>query len=399
MVEKNAAMTLTVAAFAAGVLGATGVSVAPSAKATCASLFGFSTDPARCTSSPLGIAVAIGEGAGARADGLLGVAFAAGPDSLADNSAGALNIAVQLGANGTAVADGFLNIAASVSLGTTVPNGSEVRAQGGFGNIALNLFGDGTQPPDEGLSVVADGILNFAGNLGGADNSVLAGRNGDNGVLNAAVSMLGTGSNVVAGNGILNAAAQLGGTGNRAFALNGTALAAAQFGGSGNEVYARNGSALAAAQMNGSDNQVDAKNGFLNGAAQFGGTGNVVIAANGAANSASQIGGDYNTVLAGGDGGADGYFTSAFSVLSSGRDALQRNSVLASPGPLAIAGSVGQDSATIVQNGPGINVNRSSPAAARRASATTRPTQADGIIAANGGTGKASAGARATARR
>ncbi|MCB1263686.1 MAG: hypothetical protein KDB56_03680 [Mycobacterium sp.] len=387
MVGKSAATTLTAAAVAAGVLGTAGVSLAPSAGATCASLFGFSTDPARCTSSPLGIAVAIGAGAGARAAGLLGVAFAAGPDSLADNSGGALNVAVQLGANGTAVADGFLNIAASVSLGTTVPGGSEVRAQGGFGNIALNLFGDGTQLPDEGLSVIADGMLNFAGNLGGADNAVLAGRNGDNGVLNAAVSMLGTGSNVVAGNGFLNAAAQLGGTGNRAFALNGTALVAAQLGGTGNAVYARNGSALAAAQIDGSGNQVDATNGFLNAAAQFGGTGNVVIATNGAANSASQIGGDYNTVRAGGDGGADGYFTSAFSVLSSGRDALQRNTVLASPGPLAIAGSVGQESATIVQNGPGININRSSAAAARRASAATRSTPADGP------------GTKATARR
>ncbi|MCB1290574.1 hypothetical protein [Mycolicibacterium sp.] len=397
MVGKCAATPLTAAALAAGVLGTAGLGLAPSAGATCASLFGFSTDPARCTSSPLGIAVAIGAGAGARAAGLLGIAFAAGPDSVADNSGGALNVAVQLGANGTAVADGFLNIAASVSLGTTVPNGSEVRAQGGFGNIALNLFGDGTQPPDEGLSVIADGILNFAGNLGGADNAVLAGRNGDNGVLNAAVSMLGTGSNVVAGNGFLNAAAQFGGTGNRAFALNGTALAAAQLGGSGNAVYARNGSALAAAQMSGSDNQVDAQNGFLNGAAQFGGTGNVVIAANGAANSASQINGNYNTVRAGGDG-ADGYFTSAFSVLSSGRDALQRNTVLASPGPLAIAGSVGQDSAAVVQNGPGININRSS-AAARRASAAAGSTQADRAIAATGGTGKASGGARASARR
>ena len=387
MVGKCAATPLTAAALAAGVLGTAGVSLAPSAGATCASLFGFSTDPARCTSSPLGIAVAIGAGAGARAAGLLGVAFAAGPDSLADNSGGALNVAVQLGANGTAVADGFLNIAASVSLGTTVPGGSEVRAQGGFGNIALNLFGDGTQLPDEGLSVIADGMLNFAGNLGGADNAVLAGRNGDNGVLNAAVSMLGTGSNVVAGNGFLNAAAQLGGTGNRAFALNGTALVAAQLGGTGNAVYARNGSALAAAQIDGSGNQVDATNGFLNAAAQFGGTGNVVIATNGAANSASQIGGDYNTVRAGGDGGADGYFTSAFSVLSSGRDALQRNTVLASPGPLAIAGSVGQESATIVQNGPGININRSSAAAARRASAATRSTPADGP------------GTKATARR
>ena len=397
MVGKCAATPLTAAALAAGVLGTAGLGLAPSAGATCASQFGFSTDPARCTSSPLGIAVAIGAGAGARAAGLLGIAFAAGPDSVADNSGGALNVAVQLGANGTAVADGFLNIAASVSLGTTVPNGSEVRAQGGFGNIALNLFGDGTQPPDEGLSVIADGILNFAGNLGGADNAVLAGRNGDNGVLNAAVSMLGTGSNVVAGNGFLNAAAQFGGTGNRAFALNGTALAAAQLGGSGNAVYARNGSALAAAQMSGSDNQVDAQNGFLNGAAQFGGTGNVVIAANGAANSASQINGNYNTVRAGGDG-ADGYFTSAFSVLSSGRDALQRNTVLASPGPLAIAGSVGQDSAAVVQNGPGININRSS-AAARRASAAAGSTQADRAIAATGGTGKASGGARASARR
>jgi len=397
MVGKVAATMMTAAALAAAVLGPASMTLATPAQATCASVFGFSTDPARCTSSPLGIAVAIGQGAQAQADGLLGVAFAAGPDAFAGTGGGAFNVAVQLGPNGAAVADGFLNIAGNLSLGTTVPGGSEVRAQGGFGNIALNLFGDGTKPPDDGLSVVADGILNFAANLGGADNAVLAGRNGDNGTLNAAVSMLGTESNVVAGDGFLNAAAQFGGTGNRAFARGGTALAAAQLGGSDNAVYATNGTALAAAQLGGDNNQTYAQNGLANAAAQMGGTGNIVRSANGSANVASQIGGDYNTVNAGGSGGVDGYFTSASSILSSGRDQFNRNTVLALTGPLAIAGSIGQDTATVEQDGPGININRSS-AAARRAATTSRPAQAN---TPTGTTAKSPGGAatRTPARR
>ncbi len=373
---RKSATTLTTGAFAVATLGAAGLGLSPAAEASCASLFGFSTDPARCTSSPLGIAVAIGEGAGARADSLLGIAFAAGPGAVAEALGGAANVAVQLGANGTTAADGFLNLAASISLGTTVLGGSEVRAQGGFGNIAINLFGNGTELPDDGLSVVADGMLNFAANLGGANNALLAGRNGDNGILNATVSMFGTRSNVVAANGFLNAAAQFGGNDNRAFAQNGSLLAAAQLGGSDNEVHARNGAANAAAQLGGSGNQVYAQNGAANAAAQFGGTSNIVSASTGSANAAAQIGGDYNIVQAGGEGAADGYFTAAFSVLSSGQDlAIQPNTVRALTGPLAIAGSIGQDSATVVQNRPGININRSS-AAARRASSSVRPQPA-----------------------
>ena len=398
MGARSAATTLTTTILAAAALGTGGLSLSPPAEASCASAFGlFSTDPARCTSSPLGIAIAIGENAGARAASLLGIAFAAGPDSVAEASGDALNVAVQLGANGTAVAEGFANFAANVSLGTTVPGGSEVRARGGFGNIAINLFGDGTELPDEGLSVVADGILNVALNLGGRNNAVLAGRNGDNGTLNAAVSMLGTRSNVVAADGFLNAAAQFGGTDNRAFASNGLGNVAAQLGGTNNQVYARNGTANAAAQLGGSDNQVYALNGAANAAAQLGGNGNVVRATTGSANAAAQIGCDDNRVEAGGEGPTDGYFTAAFSVLSSGR-ALQKNTVLAGPGPLSIAGSIGQDSATIVQSGPGININRSSAAAARRAAVTSRPATVVGTAAE---TTKApgAATARASGRR
>jgi len=337
--SRNAATTLAAAVLVTGSLSTTtGLLLAPTADASCASLFGFSTDPARCTSSPLGIAIAIGKGAGARAGGLLGAAFAAGPDSYAEANSGAINVALQLGANGTTLADGFLNFAVNVSMGTTDGGGSEVRAQGGFGNIAINLFGDGTGL--RGSQVHADGILNFAANLGGTDNVVLAGRDSDNGTLNAAVSMLGTRSAVVAADGFLNAAAQLGGT--------------------GNQVYAQNGAAQAAAQL--------------------GGTGNSVRSANGAVNAASQIGGDYNSVTSGGAGGVDGYFTVAFSALSNGRGALEQNTVLAGPGPLAVAGSIGQYAANSVQSGPGININRSSAIASpRRSPAAVRSA----AIAAN----------------
>ncbi len=403
MTTKLTAMTTVTAALAVVALSTAGLSLSPPAQATCAALLGFSTDPTRCTSSPLGIAIALGPNAGARAAGLLGFAFAAGPDSFADTPGGAVNVALQLGANGTTVADGFLNLAANLSLRTSVPGGSEVRAQGGFGNVAINLFGDGTVA-FEGHQVVADGILNVAANLGGTDNAVLAGRNGEGGTLNAAVSMFSRGSNVVAGDGFFNAAAQMGGTGNRAFATNGTANFAAQLGGSGNEVYARNGTANAAAQLEGTGNQVFATNGAANAAAQLGGSDNYVYAGNGAANAAAQLGGignsvyagngtvnaasqgggDYTTVRAGGDGNADGYFTAAFSLLSNGQDALERNTVLASPGPLALAGSIGQNSANVVQSGPGININRSSPAARRAAVRTRSASTADVSQTRNG---------------
>ena len=52
----------TTAAVTAGALGTATLGLSPPAEATCASLFGFSTDPARCSSSALGIAVAIGDG-------------------------------------------------------------------------------------------------------------------------------------------------------------------------------------------------------------------------------------------------------------------------------------------------------------------------------------------------
>jgi len=397
--SRNTATTLAAAVLVTGSLSTTtGLLLAPTADASCASLFGFSTDPARCTSSPLGIAIAIGKGAGARAGGLLGAAFAAGPDSYAEANSGAINVALQLGANGTTLADGFLNFAVNVSMGTTDGGGSEVRAQGGFGNIAINLFGDGTGL--RGSQVHADGILNFAANLGGTDNVVLAGRDSDNGTLNAAVSMLGTRSAVVAADGFLNAAAQfggtdnqvyaqngaaqaaaqLGGTGNQVYAQNGAAQAAAQLGGTGNQVYAQNGAAQAAAQLGGTGNQVYAQNGAAQAAAQLGGTGNSVRSANGAVNAASQIGGDYNSVTSGGAGGVDGYFTVAFSALSNGRGALEQNTVLAGPGPLAVAGSIGQYAANIVQSGPGININRSSAIASpRRSPAAVRSA----AIAAN----------------
>jgi len=377
--SRNAATTLAAAVLVTGSLSTTtGLLLAPTADASCASLFGFSTDPARCTSSPLGIAIAIGKGAGARAGGLLGAAFAAGPDSYAEANSGAINVALQLGANGTTLADGFLNFAVNVSMGTTDGGGSEVRAQGGFGNIAINLFGDGTVL--RGSQVHADGILNFAANLGGTDNVVLAGRDSDNGTLNAAVSMLGTRSAVVAADGFLNAAAQLGGTGNQVYAQNGAAQAAAQLGGAGNQVYAQNGAAQAAAQLGGTGNQVYAQNGAAQAAAQLGGTGNSVRSANGAVNAASQIGGDYNSVTSGGAGGVDGYFTVAFSALSNGRGALEQNTVLAGPGPLAVAGSIGQYAANSVQSGPGININRSSAIASpRRSPAAVRSA----AIAAN----------------
>ncbi len=62
---------LVAGAAATGVLAAAALGSAPSANASCASFFGLGNS-ADCSSTPLSIAIAIGNGASAHANGLFG---------------------------------------------------------------------------------------------------------------------------------------------------------------------------------------------------------------------------------------------------------------------------------------------------------------------------------------
>ncbi|WP_319432492.1 hypothetical protein [Mycobacterium sp. RTGN5] len=205
---------VVVGAIAAGVLATAGVGSTPTAQATCASFFGLGNS-ASCTSNPTSFAIAIGVGAQAHADGLFGTAFAVGAqaaaytagvltfatavgDHSAAASAGIVGMATQLGPNGYAATNGLnggtnnpgFNFALNVSLGTTAAIGSVVLASG-FGNAAVNLFGDGTT--SNGHYVELNGNLNAGVNVGGIDNRVVA-----QGSFNGAFGILGKHNVVVA---------------------------------------------------------------------------------------------------------------------------------------------------------------------------------------------------------
>jgi hypothetical protein len=113
-------------------------------------------------------------------------------------------MATQLGPNGEAqtagpggsLSDLGFNFALNVSLGTTVPAGSVVSAVG-IGNIAVNLFGNGTAVT--GHRVEAVGTLSSAMAVGGTNNQVYASTTG--GALNLGFTILGSGNQVYAGPG------------------------------------------------------------------------------------------------------------------------------------------------------------------------------------------------------
>lgn len=203
-----------VGAIAAGSLAAAALGSAPPAKATCASFFGFGNSTA-CRSTPVSIAIAIGTGAVAHADGLFGAAFAVGNQSLAATggvftvatavgdkaaaaSAGIVGAAIQLGANGYAVTNGLdggpnnpgFNLALNISPQTGAADGSRVSALG-FGNVAVNFLGNGTGTNSHYVDVT--GNLNAGLNIGGIDNRVVA-----TGAFNGAFGLFGKHNVVVA---------------------------------------------------------------------------------------------------------------------------------------------------------------------------------------------------------
>ncbi|WP_167100956.1 hypothetical protein [Mycobacterium sp. DL592] len=205
------ASSLMAAAVVAGAFGA--LTVAPAANASCASFFGMSTS-AECTSGPTGIAIAIGTGASAQANGLFAVAIAAGistsatvdtgalfssaaaigDDTHADVRTGAFDVASRLGNAGGATAAGYFSLAAAwgenvsaragkLSTGTPVGNialnlanstltNNAVTADGAF-SLAVNVFGDRTAQTVQ--HVAAYGVGEVAVNVAGTNNDVAAG--------------------------------------------------------------------------------------------------------------------------------------------------------------------------------------------------------------------------------
>ena len=120
-------------------VGATGLGLAPTANATCASIFGIGNS-AECTSTLFSGALAIGDGAEAHADGLFGAAFVVG-NSTADTSSGSVfNLATSLFGDGNTVTAGgpYANFATNIG-----GSGNTVTTQGSLFNTATNILGSG----------------------------------------------------------------------------------------------------------------------------------------------------------------------------------------------------------------------------------------------------------------
>ncbi|QYL17430.1 hypothetical protein [Mycolicibacterium pallens] len=166
--------------------------MAPTANATCASFFGFNHGGG-CASSPTSIAIAVGAGAQAYAEGVLGAAFAIGTNSIASvpsTGTNFLNMATALGVDTLAEAGGAVTGAlaagqsvsalASIGLPSYLPVANfainlslsptnNVSVAEGVGNLSVNLFGSGA-----GQDVRAIGLGNVAINVGGTSNAVRA---------------------------------------------------------------------------------------------------------------------------------------------------------------------------------------------------------------------------------
>lgn len=198
------------------------------AEASCASVFGFGNN-SQCTSSPTTIAIALGSGAEARAEGGLGAAIALGDGAFAGvfgwfgsatavgNSSKAvatsLGVALSAGPN----ADSHAGAAKTELLNLAVSIGSSNAEALGVGDVAVNLFGGGSQVLSFGSgnvafntgsqsTVEAVGTFSTATNLGtyGAFVGTTA-----QGIANSAFSVLGTNNKVQAGDGPLAVAGAL----------------------------------------------------------------------------------------------------------------------------------------------------------------------------------------------
>lgn len=225
--KGRAARGVLVGAVAAG---AVAMGSAPVAGATCVSAFGLG-NTAECSSTIASVAIALGTGAEAHADGLLGAAFAAGDGAQARTadaftfavaggtqaraiSGGFGGIAIQLGANGLAAADGpalniAVNIADAAALPGPEPEGAWSEAWG-VGNVAVNLFGNaGTS--ETRTYILAWGTATASINLGGYETQVRPGLTP--GTLNLGFAVSGSNNTVTVGPGPLAIAGSVAQTG------------------------------------------------------------------------------------------------------------------------------------------------------------------------------------------
>ena len=161
-------------ALVSGALSAGTLGGAPTANASCASFFGIGNST-NCTSDLFGMAIAIGTGAVAHADGTFNIATAVGNYAAAETS-GLGSIATQFGA-GEAGASGLLDVAISSSNEQTlVEKSNYVLAHGAF-DTAINMGG-------LHVYMVASGTGNIAENFGGTYNDVRSEEGGGNVVFN-----------------------------------------------------------------------------------------------------------------------------------------------------------------------------------------------------------------------
>jgi hypothetical protein len=234
-----------VAAVASGALAVGALSGAGSANATCLSISGLSWGSG-CTSTPtsfaIGIgnaaiatanglfngAIAIGTGVGAESVGNFSLAYAGGSGSEA-RTYGTLNFAAVLGKNSTAWAgikgDPYGDVGnTAINIGNADVRGNNIAQANGNGNLAVNMFGNGTT--DHNSYVHAEGIASLATNMAalapGAPGSVAP-----------SLTVAGDG-NVVVASGFLNAAHNIGGNNNNVTSikyLDSTKSLVANFGG------------------------------------------------------------------------------------------------------------------------------------------------------------------------
>ncbi|WP_059018477.1 hypothetical protein [Mycobacterium sp. M26] len=274
IVKKARPAGVLAGVLACGALSVSALGTAPPAYATCASFFGLGNS-AECKSGFGSIAIGIGPGATAWAEGLFSAALAIGTNSTVYTAnTGVLQIGVALGDSAEAESYGALNIAIATG------DDGAARAENGIANIALNLA-------TQSSFTLAKGSLNIAVNLLGG---------------------------------------QTGGTANTTVAL---------------------GTANLAVNVNVlGDNKVEAGEYFPDVPA----VGSVAV----------NLFGNGNTVTAG-------------------------------PGPLAIAGSIGQSGATVTKTGPGFNINgvrvfgaAAERSGAKKASASSGATKSGGSTGGSG---------------
>jgi hypothetical protein len=243
-------------ALVSGALATGAIGGAAPANADCFSIFGLGNGNG-CTSSQTTYAIGIGSGAQASATGLFGGALAIGTnaqatmspfglsafnfataignDAIAQGYTTLFGIALQMGP-GTAATLGFGNIAVGIGEGTgqsaavsglggialqlgpgSASNigafsvamgvspgstGQPLTSTGGFGGLALNLFGDASTTAS--TSVTSTGFLSAAVNVLGRDNVVAVKSDvGQNTLLNLAFGAFGSNNTVNAGPGTL----------------------------------------------------------------------------------------------------------------------------------------------------------------------------------------------------